>query len=57
MAGDLDAEPLRTIIRDRLLRRLSASKRIGCPYRLALKRSRGHRRPVLVAADIMAQFA
>jgi hypothetical protein len=28
-------EPIRAIIRDRLRRRLSAPKRIGCPYRLA----------------------
>jgi predicted DNA-binding WGR domain protein len=30
-----EAEEVRSIIRDRLRRRLSAPKRIGCPYRLA----------------------
>src|SRR5258705_6668248 len=30
-----EAEEMRAIIRDRLRRRLSAPKRIGCPYRLA----------------------
>jgi predicted DNA-binding WGR domain protein len=29
-----DADAMRAIIRDRLRRRLSAPKRIGCPYRL-----------------------
>lgn len=30
-----EPEPLRPLIRDRLRRRLSAPRRIGCPYRLA----------------------
>src|SRR5262245_49951059 len=30
-----DADEMRSVIRDRLRRRLSAPKRIGCPYRLA----------------------
>src|SRR3954465_4812304 len=30
-----EADAMRAVIRDRLRRRLSAPKRIGCPYRLA----------------------
>jgi hypothetical protein len=33
------AEDVRAIIRDRLRRRLTAPKRIGCPYRLTLKQA------------------
>lgn len=32
--GAAEAETVRAIIRDRLHRRLSAPRRIGCPYRL-----------------------
>ncbi|MGB6947088.1 MAG: WGR domain-containing protein [Bryobacteraceae bacterium] len=53
----LDAEPLRVIIRDRLLRRLSAPTRIGCPYRLAgLSVAAGIDASFWLPADIMAQF-
>ncbi len=56
--GGIEAEPLRTIIRDRLLRRLSAPKRIGCPYRLAgLSVAAGIDASFWLPADIMAQFA
>ena len=48
---------LRTIVRDRLLRRLSAPKRIGCPYRLAgLSVAAGIDASFWLPADIMAQF-
>jgi len=48
---------LRTIIRDRLLRRLSAPKRIGCPYRLAgFSAAPGVDTSFWLPADIVAQF-
>lgn len=33
--ADAEASKVQAIVRDRLRRRLSAPKRIGCPYRLA----------------------
>ena len=48
---------LRTIIRDRLLRRLSAPNRIGCPYRLAgFNAAPGVDTSFWLLADIVAQF-
>ena len=55
--GGLDAEPLRIIIRDRLLRRLSAPRRIGCPYRLVgFDAAADVDASFWLAADMMAQF-
>jgi len=56
--GGLDPEPLRVIVRDRLLRRLSAPNRIGCRYQLAgLSVAAGIDASFWLPADIMAQFA
>lgn len=55
--GGIDAERLRTIARDRLLRRLSAPKRIGCPYLLAgLSVAAGIDASFWLPPDIVAQF-
>ena len=55
--GGTDAEHLRAIIRDRLLRRLSAPKRIGCSYRLAgFSAAVGVDTSFWLPADIVAQF-
>lgn len=52
-----DVEHLRAIIRDRLLRRLSAPRRIGCPYRLAgLSAAAGIDASFWLPPDIMAQW-
>lgn len=32
--ADREAKPMRAVVNERLRRRLSATKRIGCPYRL-----------------------
>jgi hypothetical protein len=55
--GGLDPEPLRVIIRDRLLRRLSAPKRIGCQYLLAdFTATAGFDAAFWLPADIMGRF-
>jgi predicted DNA-binding WGR domain protein len=51
------AEAMRAIIRDRLRRRLSAPKRIGCPYRLAaFSHAPGFNAADWLPGDIMASF-
>jgi predicted DNA-binding WGR domain protein len=51
------AEEMQTVIRDRLRRRLSAPKRIGCPYRLsALSSAPGFDASAWLPGDVMARF-
>ena len=51
------AEDVRAIIQERLRRRLSAPKRIGCPYRLtALNSAPGFDGSAWLASEIMARF-
>ncbi len=51
------ADAVRAIIRDRLRRRLSAPKRIGCPYRLAaFSVAPGIDPAAWLPADVMARF-
>jgi hypothetical protein len=51
------AEDLRAIVRDRLRRRLSAPRRIGCSYRLAaFNTAPGIETAFWLPADIMARF-
>ena len=50
-------EAMRAIIRDRLLRRLSAPKRIGCPYRLAgFSAAPGFNAAAWLPGEVMAGF-
>jgi len=50
-------EPIRAIIRDRLRRRLSAPKRIGCPYRLAaFSAAPGFNAAAWLPGEVMARF-
>jgi predicted DNA-binding WGR domain protein len=50
-------EAMRAIIRDRLRRRLSAPKRIGCPYRLAtFSVAPGFDAAAWLPGEIMAKF-
>jgi hypothetical protein len=50
-------DEMRTVIRDRLRRRLSAPKRINCPYRLtALNSAPGFDASVWLPGDVMAKF-
>ena len=52
-----EADAIRAIIRDRLRRRLSAPKRIGCPYRLAaLNAAPGLDAWSWLPGDMMARF-
>ncbi len=52
-----NAEEMRTVIRERLRRRLSAPKRIGCPYRLAAFSSApGFDAGDWLPDDVMARF-
>jgi hypothetical protein len=52
-----DPESIKAIIRDRLRRRLSAPKRIGCPYRLAaFSAAPGFDAATWLPGDIMARF-
>lgn len=52
-----EAEEMRAILRDRLRRRLSAPKRIGCPYRLAaFSTATDVDASFWLPADIMARF-
>ena len=51
------AEVVRAIIRDRLRRRLSAPKRIGCPYRLTtLNSAPGFDALAWLPGEVMARF-
>lgn len=50
-------EEMRTVIRERLRRRLSALRRIGCPYRLAeYSAAAGFDTDAWLPGEIMAQF-
>jgi hypothetical protein len=50
-------EEMRAVIRDRLRRRLSAPRRIGCPYRLAtLSTAPGFDAWSWLPGDVMARF-
>jgi hypothetical protein len=52
-----EATAIRAIIRDRLRRRLSAPKRIGCPYRLAaFSAAPGFDASAWLPGDVMARF-
>src|SRR5262245_30801642 len=52
-----DPESIKAIIRDRLRRRLSAPKRIGCPYRLAaFSAAPGFDASAWLPGDVMARF-
>jgi predicted DNA-binding WGR domain protein len=52
-----DPAPMKSIIRDRLRRRLSAPKRIGCPYRLAaFTAAPGFDAASWLPDDVMARF-
>jgi hypothetical protein len=52
-----EADAMRAIIRDRLRRRLSAPKRIGCPYRLAaFSAAPGFDASAWLPGDVMASF-
>jgi predicted DNA-binding WGR domain protein len=51
------ADEVRAIIRDRLRRRLSAPKRIGCPYRLTtLNSAPGFDVSAWLPGELMARF-
>lgn len=51
------ADAMKALIRDRLRRRLTAPKRIGCPYRLvALDVALGFDAAPWLPGDIMARF-
>jgi hypothetical protein len=50
-------DEMKAIIRDRLRRRLSAPKRIGCPYRLAaFSAAPGFDASAWLPSDVMARF-
>jgi predicted DNA-binding WGR domain protein len=52
-----DAHEIRPIIRDRLRRRLSAPKRIGCPYRLtSFSAAPGFDASAWLPGEVMAGF-
>jgi WGR domain len=52
-----EAKQARAIIRDRLRRRLSAPKRIGCPYRLtALSSAPGVDASAWLPGEVIASF-
>ena len=52
-----DADDIRSIIRNRLRRRLSAPRRIGCPYRLAaFNAAPGLDASSWLPRDVMAKF-
>jgi predicted DNA-binding WGR domain protein len=56
--GSSEPDMLRAIIRDRLRRRLSAPKRIGCSYRIAsLSESPGFVASDWLPVDVMERFA
>lgn len=55
--GSPKSEDMRAVIRDRLRRRLSAPKRIGCPYRLtAMSIAPGFDSSAWLPSDVMARF-
>jgi predicted DNA-binding WGR domain protein len=55
--GSPEPEALRAIIRDRLRRRLSAPKRIGCSYRLcAMSEAPGFDATAWLPADVLERF-
>ena len=50
-------EDMKAVVRDRLRRRLSAPKRIGCPYRLAaFSTAPGFDASFWLPAEVMAKF-
>jgi predicted DNA-binding WGR domain protein len=50
-------EEMKAVIRDRLRRRLSAPRRIGCPYRLAaFNAAPGFDASAWLPGDVMARF-
>ena len=52
-----EAEEMRAVIRERLRRRLSAPKRIGCPYRLAgFTAAPGFDTSAWLPGEVMARF-
>ena len=52
-----EADEMKALIRDRLRRRLSAPKRIGCPYRLAaFNSSVGFDAAAWLPGEVMAGF-
>jgi predicted DNA-binding WGR domain protein len=52
-----EADEMRAVIRDRLRRRLSAPRRIGCPYHLvAFNAAPGFEASAWLPGDIMARF-
>jgi predicted DNA-binding WGR domain protein len=52
-----DPDAMKAVVRDRLQRRLSAPKRIGCPYRLAAySAAPGFDAAAWLPGDIMARF-
>jgi hypothetical protein len=52
-----EAKEVQAIVRDRLRRRLSAPKRIGCPYRLsAFSAAPGFDAAAWLPGDVMAGF-
>lgn len=56
--GSPEPDALRAIIRDRLRRRLSAPKRIGCCYRLAaFNEAPGFDAAAWLPEDLLARFA
>jgi predicted DNA-binding WGR domain protein len=51
------SEDMRAVVRDRLRRRLSAPRRIGCPYRLAaFSTAPGFDTQAWLPGDVMARF-
>jgi hypothetical protein len=55
--GSPRREVMQAVVRDRLCRRLTAPKRIGCPYRLAVySTTPGFDAEVWLPAEIMARF-
>ncbi len=55
--GSPEPDVLRAILRDRLRRRLSAPRRIGCPYRLAaVSKARGFDAAAWLPEDILERF-
>lgn len=52
-----ESQEMQAVIRDRLRRRLSAPKRIGCPYRLAAySAAPGFDASAWLPGDVMARF-
>jgi WGR domain len=55
--GSPEPDVLRAILRDRLCRRLSAPKRIGCPYHLAaFSKAPGFDAAAWLPGDILERF-